>query len=114
VAYLQGNVGGCNGSGTMIGFVGVNMLIPAAGTPMYGQQPFLVQDCWDLLAWGATPSELVGECARCFFCSIDTRDKILLADNSNGSPGDVGFFGGIVEAGRAATDHPALLNESRA
>jgi hypothetical protein len=55
VAYLQGNVGGYNGPGTMIDFVGVNMLTPAAGAPMYGQQPFLVQDYWDLLAWGATP-----------------------------------------------------------
>jgi hypothetical protein len=65
---------------------------------MHGQQPFLVQDYWALLAWGATPSALVGECASCFFYSIDTGDEILLADNSNGSPGDVGFFGGIVEA----------------
>jgi hypothetical protein len=75
VAYLQGNVGGYNGSGTMIDFAGVNMLTPAAGTPMYGQQPFLVQDYWDLLAWGATPSALVGECAICFFCSIDTGTR---------------------------------------
>lgn len=99
VACLQGNVGGYNGSGTMMNVGGVNMLPPAAGTPMYGQPAFLVQDYWDLLAWAATPSALVGECASCFFYSLDTGDEILLADNSNGSPGDIGFFGGIVEAG---------------
>ena len=65
---------------------------------MSGQPSFLVQDYWDLLARGAAPSALVGDCASCFFYSLG-NGEILLADNSNGPPEDVGFFGGIVESG---------------
>jgi hypothetical protein len=98
VCCLQGNVGGYQGSGTMMNVGGVNMVTPAAGTPMHGQPSFLVKDYEDLLAWAATPNVIQGNCASCFFYSIDTGTAIVLQDDGHGSPSDIGLYGGIVEA----------------
>ncbi|MGH3165408.1 MAG: hypothetical protein ACRDN0_05885, partial [Trebonia sp.] len=97
VCYLQGNVGGYRGSATFMNVGGVNTPTVTSG-PMAGQPAFLVQDYEDLLGWTSTPSHIAGTCASCFFYSIDTGVEILLSDDSEGAPSDIGFFGGIVEA----------------
>lgn len=97
VCRLQGNVGGYRGSATLMNVGGVNTPTVTSG-PMAGQPAFSVQDYEDLLAWAATPSSITGNCASCFFYAVDTGAEILLADDSQGAPSDIGFYGGIVEA----------------
>lgn len=98
VCCLQGDVGPNEylGSATLMNVSGVN--IPAPSGAMAGQPAFLVQDYEDLLAWAATPSVIRGKCASCFFYCNDTGTEVLIEDDSLGSPSDIGFYGGIIEA----------------
>jgi hypothetical protein len=103
VCYLQGNAAddGYRGSATMTNVTGVNM-VPPGGAMASAPAAFVVRDYEDLLAWSATPGLIEGNCASCFFYAIDTGSTILLADDDTGgqlgSPSDIGFYGGIVEA----------------